>query len=344
MKYTILFLLCCYQALANPTRIGEIEVRVEQGEITTKQVDAIIVPQPVDTSSGGGLFRSFYDQYIRRVETSWGEVEMTPSEGGKAKYWLNATVFGAPKEQAFQVAQDSVYNALRVASTTARKMTRSRDMIKVAIPALDLAELGHLTAKGHALAIFAGIQRFVNEGMISAIQKIDIVIPTRPNSEYFPYILGVEPSMLETFQEVQRNKSYLISISEAGRQVWDQGLSWSRELVSSNSVVYSPTGNKIDRYQFASLVNAEYPTGTPEHADANHLVDVNIRSGDITDIQASAYVVPQQEAGGRSILPGGIISAITQNGAAPEHHFNQVYFSHGKLQLGTAPCHSLGGR
>ena len=161
MRY-FLFLLCCHQVLANPTHIGEIEVRVEYGEITEKQVDAIVSPHSVPAP------HPFTRYIFRQLRPSPGDSKSEVLAGENAKYLLKVAVLDDP-ERPFQSVQDSVRELLVMAST--------RDIKTVAIPALQMKGWRDLSDRQLALAIFAGIQIFANEGAPGHLERIDIVIP-----------------------------------------------------------------------------------------------------------------------------------------------------------------------
>lgn len=136
--------------------------------MTQIAADAYVIPEFDSCISeggiGGAMYRSgagegmeAYGKYIaEHGKTKLKDVVVTESGGGKSKYLIHAVTVGADRENAFEVARDSVYNSLKAA--------QGKGLKSVAIPAIGTGIIGTLTNSQSADAILSGVKKFADEG------------------------------------------------------------------------------------------------------------------------------------------------------------------------------------
>lgn len=158
-------------------QIKTIQAQVINGNIAAMDIDAVMVPQFIDCASfggvGGALARSGayagmdeYNEYAQSNKLSYGDVCMTPSGGGSAKYLLHLTTVGCMADSSFACTVKAVCKALVFADETGLKT--------IAVPAVGSGIIGTLTLEQSAKAIFKAVALFAEHA--KSVQSVTMVV------------------------------------------------------------------------------------------------------------------------------------------------------------------------
>lgn len=149
------------------------KVSVSLGDITTADVDALLVPEFSSGGTHGGVrlavirrygekgFDSF-DEFCHKKGNSEGKLEFgevvltTSGGGGLAKHFLHATTVGSGRENEFRIVKEAMSNALKIAA--------DNGIETIASPALGTGIIGALTNKQSAEAMMSAIREHVASG------------------------------------------------------------------------------------------------------------------------------------------------------------------------------------
>ena len=176
--------------------IGNVDVTVAGGDMTLIKADAFVVPEFNGSASLGGVGSAVsrrgasagmkaYDDYIsQNGKLNTGDIVMTESGGGNSNYLIHAATVDTTPDNAFDVVQNAVYNALKTASAQGIK--------SIAIPAMSTGFIGNLTDEQSAQAILSAVNKFANEG---GQMDVSVVVYSRGQS-------------LTDFNSVLASKSY----------------------------------------------------------------------------------------------------------------------------------------
>ncbi len=329
-RHLLIFLTCLiFQLnLHAQDRIGDIEVKISVGDMTTFTTDAYIVPHfgtcasfggvgGAVARSGGGPGLKEFDEYItRHGKQEFGFVHLADSGGGNSRYVLNVVSVGSGAEQEFEVVTKSILHALKTAG--------AKNLKAVAMPALGTGIIGDLTSDQSAKAMMAGVQQFVNAG--GKLDKIDIVI------------FG-DKSARATFQEVLRDKKYLASVPEVGMREFDM----TRWVAGMQADAYENERAGIDASEQPTQEAA--PSISPKSASAEDVVKSNfileILLGDITKEKVDAYIVPHFNSAISYYRGVGGLLAI--RGGYPGLKAYKKFVNGRTLDFGTAHVTKSGG-
>lgn len=168
------------------------------------ETDAVMVPQFIDGASYGGVGGAIarygarsgmneYDEYAQKNKLSFGDVYMSASGGGQAKYLLHLATVGCKADTSFACTVTAVCKALFLADEIGIKT--------VAIPAVGSGIIGTLTLEQSAKAIFKAVAHFAERA--KSVQTVTMVV----------YGTSAAPA-----QEVLDSESYITAGNEAGQK------------------------------------------------------------------------------------------------------------------------------
>lgn len=185
-------------------QIKNIQAQVVNGNIAAMDIDAVMVPQFIDGASYGGVGGAIarygarsgmneYDEYAQKNKLSFGDVYMSASGGGQAKYLLHLATVGCKADTSFACTVTAVCKALFLADEIGIKT--------VAIPAVGSGIIGTLTLEQSAKAIFKAVAHFAERA--KSVQTVTMVV----------YGTSAAPA-----QEVLDSESYITAGNEAGQK------------------------------------------------------------------------------------------------------------------------------
>ena len=209
--------------------IGNVTVKIANGDMTQIKADAYIVPQFQSCASFGGVggaiarrgaeqgLQAFEDIISQQGKQPFGSVHLTDSYGGNSKKLLHAVSVGSGAENEFNTVQTAVYNALKAAE--------ENGLQSVAVPAMGTGIIGSLTEEQSAKAIMAAIKQFSDEG-----GKMDVSM----------VIYGSKKGYND-FANTLSAKSYTNATAQTGTKEFDTA-KWISEMHASlNPVETNPS-------------------------------------------------------------------------------------------------------
>lgn len=216
-------------------KIGNVTISVAGGDMTQVKADAYLVPEFTSCISEGGIGGAIYrsgggkgmEAYGKHIaesgKLSLKDVYIAKAGGGNSKYLIHAATVGADRDAAFEVAKDSVVNALKAA--------QEKGIKSVVIPAIGTGIIGSLTNTESANAILSGVKQFADEG--GSMDVCAVVYSTGAGYNDFANAL--------------KNGSYLTAEATPGTKQMD-GAAFAREMIQTISA--SPRAQYSDTPQF----------------------------------------------------------------------------------------------
>lgn len=176
--------------------VGNTEVSIVEGDMTSLKVDALVVPEFKGSASWGGVGAavdragggSGLEAYEAKAETGtlhFGEVVATPSGSARWPTLIHAVTVGSGAEAEFSVVSNAIYETVKYAA--------ANDIRSIAVPTLGTGIIGRLTDEQSAQAMLGAIARASADGL--AIPEVTIAIFRNP-AQYaaFTQVLEAGPS------------------------------------------------------------------------------------------------------------------------------------------------------